>query len=126
MHELRGAILSGGAKPVDKAASAREACRRREAAASAPDERRSKRQRQEDRFRGVEERATILFRRKQSLVRVVNVSGNGVMIETRIQPRIGEKVVLQLGTSARREAVVRWVKPGRIGLDVGEGASGPR
>ena len=73
------------------------------------------------RFDGAVERATIIFRRKKSLVPVVNISGSGVMIESGIMPRIGEKIGLEFEGFDRLEAVVRWVRKGRIGLDVGEG-----
>ena len=78
-------------------------------------------QRQEIRFDGVVKRAAIIFRRRKSLVRVVNISGGGVMIESGIAPRIGEVIGLEFEGFDRLEAVVRWVKKGRIGLDVGEG-----
>src|SRR3712207_8450409 len=65
---------------------------------------------------------TTLFRsrRKKTLVRVVNVSASGVMIESGIMPRIGEKVGLEFEGFDRLDGTVRWVKQGRIGLDVGE------
>jgi hypothetical protein len=44
------------------------------------------------------------------------------MIESNIMPRIGEVVGLEFENFDRLQAVVRWVKKGRIGLDVGEGA----
>ena len=74
------------------------------------------------RFHGAVERATLTFRRKKSLVPVINVSGGGLMIETGIVPRIGEKVGLQFEGFDQLEAIVRWVRQGRIGLDVGEDA----
>jgi len=78
-------------------------------------------QRQEIRFDGVVKRAAIIFRRRKLLVRVVNISGSGVMIESGIVPRIGEVIGLEFEGFDRLEAVVRWVKKGRVGLDVGEG-----
>ena len=129
MHEFRTAILTGDVKPVQGAVARKERCRRQhDGGASLVDipivreERRTTDQRHEDRFHGVVERATIIFRRKKSLVRVVNVSGSGVMIESNIMPRIGEKVSLEFEEFDQVEAVVCWVKQGRIGLDVGEGS----
>jgi hypothetical protein len=43
------------------------------------------------------------------------------MIESGIVPRIGEVIGLEFQGFDRLEAVVRWVKKGRIGLDVGGG-----
>lgn len=128
MHEFRTAILNGE-PPASQAPGARkEKCRRRPAEPTLVDipipraERRKTDQRNEDRFLNVVERATIVFRRKKSLVRIVNVSGSGVMIESNIMPRIGEVIGLEFENFDRLQAVVRWVKQGRIGLDVGEGA----
>ena len=129
MHELRSAILTGDVKAALDPVARKESCRRR--AAAGPSlvevaiprvERRITDQRREDRFHGVIERATILFRRKKTLVRVVNVSSGGVMIEAPIMPRIGEAIVIELDGIGRVEGAVRWVKQGRIGLDAGEGA----
>ena len=127
MHEFRTAILKGDAPASQTPITRKEACRRQSGGSLvnipiAREERRTTNQRREDRFPGVVDRATIVFRRKKSLVRVVNVSGSGVMIESGIEPRIGEKIGLEFEDFDRLEAVVRWVKQGRIGLDVGEGA----
>jgi hypothetical protein len=129
MHEFRSAILTGDVKSALDPVARKETCRRRNSVgrslievAIPREERRVTDQRREDRFPGVVERATILFRRKKSLVRVVNVSPSGVMIESGIMPRIGETIALEFEGFERLEAVVRWVKQGRIGLDLGEGA----
>jgi len=129
MHELRTAILAGDVKQSQTPLSRKEDCRRRgDRDASLADiaitrtERRVTNQRNEDRFHGVVERATITFRRKKSLVKVINISSAGVMIESGIMPHIGEAVGLEFEGFDRLEAIVRWVKQGRIGLDVGEGA----
>ncbi|HEV2867512.1 MAG TPA: PilZ domain-containing protein [Allosphingosinicella sp.] len=129
MHEFRSAILTGDVRSALDPVSRKEGCRRQNRigrslieVAIPREERRVTNQRREDRFHGVVERATLVFRRKTSLVRVVNVSPSGVMIETPIIPRIGEKVGLQFEGFERLDAVVRWVKQGRIGLDVGDGA----
>lgn len=128
MHELRTAILSGDVKAAAGPVARKEGCRRRREKSGATlvdiaiarEERRQTNQRREDRFQDAVERATLTFRRKKSLVRVVNISGGGLMIESGIMPRIGEKVGLQFEGFDRLEAVVRWVRQGRIGLDVGE------
>jgi hypothetical protein len=128
MHEFRSAIISGDVKSVLDPTARKEGCRRRGGGMSLIDiaipreERRTTNQRREDRFNGVVERATITFRRKKSLVKVVNVSPSGVMIESTILPRIGEEITIELDELGKVEGVVRWVKQGRIGVDAGEGA----
>lgn len=128
MNEFRTAIRNGKARPPKGRTPRREKDRRQEREPTLVDfpiprtERRRADQRQEHRFLDVVDRATIFFRGKRSLVRIVNVSGSGVMIESGIEPRIGEVIGLEFESFERLQAVVRWVKKGRIGLDVGEGA----
>jgi len=136
MHELRSALLAGdGGAAAYSPLSTKEGCRRRQAerraAERAPSlvhltiarsERRVTDQRRGERHREIVERTTIIFRRKRSLVRVVNVSGSGVMIESAIEPRIGETIRIEFEGFAPLDGIVCWVKRGRIGLDVGEGA----
>jgi PilZ domain-containing protein len=126
MHEFRNAIRTGEVPSPQNPGAQREPCRRRDGGSLVDvpiqrEERRTANQRIEDRFNGVVKRATVIFRRKRSLVSVVNISGGGVMIESSILPRIGEKIGLEFEGFERLEAVVRWVKRGRIGLDVGQG-----
>lgn len=128
MHEFRTAVLNGKVPVEAGPVAKKEGCRRRNGELSlvdidiAREERRRTNQRREDRFHGAVERATIIFRRKKSLVRVVNVSGSGVMIESAIMPRIGERIGLEFEGFDRLDGVVCWVREGRVGLDVGEGA----
>lgn len=127
MHGLRNAIRSGESASATLI-STKESCRRQRGGGSLAEleiaraERRITDQRREDRHWGVVDRAIIVFRRKKLLVRVVNVSSSGIMIESEIVPRIGETVGVQFEGFERLQAVVRWVKQGRIGLDVGEGS----
>ena len=86
MHELRSAILTGDVKSALDPTARKEACRRGGGLslidiAIPREERRSTDQRREDRYHGVVERATITFRRKKSLVKVVNVSAGGFIAE---------------------------------------------
>ena len=126
MHELRSAILSG--EPASASlVSTKERCRRQSGgslvALNIPrGERRATDQRREDRHWGVVDRAILVFRRKKLLVRVVNVSSSGIMIEADIMPRIGEAVAIEFEGFDRLAAVVRWIKAGRIGLDLGDGS----
>lgn len=128
MHGLRNAILAG--EGVSKTlVSTKETCRRQlngqgslAALRIARSERRTTNQRREDRHWGVVDRAMIIFRRKKSLVRVVNISTSGVMIESDILPRIGEAIAIEFEGFNRLDGTVRWIRQGRIGLDVGEDA----
>jgi hypothetical protein len=126
MHGLRSAIQAG--EPASTSlVSTKESCRRQgggslAALAITRAERRSTDQRREDRHWGVVDRAMLVFRRKKQLVRVVNVSSSGIMIESEIMPRIGEHVGIQFEGFERLQGIVRWVKQGRIGLDLGEGS----
>lgn len=129
MHEFRSAIMSGE-KPAETPVVSREKCRRRGNSSGGSligieiprEEQRLTNQRREDRFRGVVDRATLVFRRKKTLVRVVNISPSGVMVDTNLIPRIGEPVGVIFDGHEEIEGVVRWVKKGQIGLDVGDGS----
>ena len=127
MRESRTAIVKGdvtsGPAPVARTGKGRgQAAERSLADIAIPRAaRRATNHRAEDRFPGVVDRATIVFRRRKLSVRVVNLSGSGVMIESNIMPRIGEAVGLEFEGFDPLHAVVRWIKRGRIGLDVGEG-----
>jgi hypothetical protein len=127
MHGLRSAILSG--EPASGSLlTTKETCRRQAGGGSLTElaiprvERRTTDQRREDRHWGVVDRAVIVFRRKKLLVRVVNVSSSGIMIETEIQPRIGEAIAVDFEGFERLQGIVCWVKQGRIGLDLGDGS----
>lgn len=127
MHGLRSAILAG--EPASESLiSSKERCRRQTSGGSlaqlriAREERRATNQRREDRHWGVVDRAMIVFRRKKLLVRVINVSSGGIMIEAEIVPRIGEAVAVEFEGFDRLQGIVRWVKQGRVGLDLGDGS----
>jgi len=128
MREVRTAIVKGNVTSGPSPVARKGKCRGRTAEQSLVDiaipraARRTTDHRAEDRFHNVVDRATLVFRRKKLSVRVVNVSGSGVMIESNIMPRIGEAVGLEFEGYDRLDAVVRWIKQGQIGLDVGEGA----
>lgn len=125
MHGLRSAIRSG--EPASASLiTTKESCRRKTGGSLASleiprVERRVTDQRREDRHWGVVDRAMLVFRRKKLLVKVVNVSSSGMMVEADLVPRIGERVAVEFEGFERLDAVVRWVKQGRIGLDLGEG-----
>lgn len=127
MNEFRSAVQKGEVAQI-MSPIAQEKCRRDKLESSLASiliprvERRTTNQRREDRYRGIVERATLVFRRKKVLVKVVNVSESGLMIETSIEPRIGERIAVEFDGFEPLQGIVRWVREGRIGLDVGEGA----
>jgi hypothetical protein len=128
MNEFRSALRNGEVPSSSGPLTAKERCRRQGGEVSlvgisiAREERRRTNQRREDRFAGIVDRATITFRRKKSLVPVVNVSASGLMIESAILPWIGETIDVEIEGQDHLKGVVCWVRDGRIGLDVGDGA----
>ena len=128
MNEFRSAVQKGEVSQIMSPITNKESCRRARIESSLAKiliprvERRTTNQRREDRFRGIVERATLVFRRKKLLVKVVNVSESGLMIETGVDARIGERVQVEFEGFEPLQGTVRWVREGRIGLDVGEGA----
>lgn len=128
MNEFRSAVQKGEVAQIMSPISAKEKCRRERLESSLAGiliprvERRTTNQRREDRYRGIVERATIVFRRKKVLVKVINVSESGMMVEASIEPRIGERLAVEFEGFEPLQAVVRWVRDGRLGLDVGDGA----
>jgi hypothetical protein len=76
-------------------------------------------QRGEDRNPGAGEQAILLFRGEPLPVRVVNISRGGAMIETGVEPFIGEPLEIGLGGDKPVQCVARWVGDGRIGLEFG-------
>src|SRR4051812_5856562 len=121
MHEIRSSILSGDVKsgPVKRKGDGKS----RDGAGLGgltriPIKRQEARvtnQRTEDRHRDVVEESTIIFRRKRHVVRVVNVSSRGAMIEADIEPHIGESLDIMFTDDARTRCAVRWIRQERIG-----------
>jgi hypothetical protein len=128
MNEFRSAVQKGEVAQIMSPIADKEKCRRTAMEVSLAKvliprvERRTTNQRREDRFRGIVERATLVFRRKKVLVKVVNVSESGVMVEAGIEPRIGERLQIEFDGFEPLQSSVCWVRDGRIGLDVGDGA----
>jgi len=127
MNEFRSALRNGDlAKAMSPVAADKDRRRRVEkglASVLIPrTERRSTNQRREERYRGIVDRASLRFRGKTLLAKVVNISESGLMIETTIVPRIGEEVAVEFEGFEPLAGIVRWVRDGRIGLDLGEGA----
>ncbi|HYG29286.1 MAG TPA: PilZ domain-containing protein [Allosphingosinicella sp.] len=121
MHELRTRVAGGGQGSL---LARREPKRRRDgdepslAGFAIPRvEARTSNQRREDRHLNVVERAELSFRRRKLEVGVVNVSNHGAMIESDIDPRIGERLQIRFDGCNRTDCAVRWIREGRIGLE---------
>lgn len=76
-------------------------------------------QRCEERHSGVRNRAIVIFREQEYIVRILNISSRGTMVEADILPRIGETMVVRFESCSPILAFVRWVKDGRVGLNFG-------
>jgi hypothetical protein len=123
MHGIRNAIMAG--EPVQPATPMASKKKKSDpqsrgsltAIAVKREESRLTNQRREERHRDIFEAATIYFRRRKLQVAVVNASSNGVMIESDIEPRIGEAMQVQFEDCNRTQCVVRWIRQNRIGLE---------
>lgn len=122
MHEIRSSILGDDrqASPI-----ARKGKPKRDGAglggltkiAIRREEARVTDQRGEDRLRDRVVQSIIHFRRRKHVVRVVNVSSRGAMIECDIEPHIGERIDIQFTDDSRTRSIVRWVRDNRIGIE---------
>ena len=65
------------------------------------------------------EQAVLCFRGGEYEVPVVNISSRGTMIESDIQPRLGESVKIRFDGCSPIYAFVRWARDGRVGLKFG-------
>ncbi|MCM8556482.1 PilZ domain-containing protein [Sphingomicrobium sediminis] len=54
---------------------------------------------------------------ERRIVKLINLSGGGAMVETDYEPEFLEPVLLDLGDGGEIEAAVRWVRDGRIGME---------
>lgn len=63
--------------------------------------------------------ATLVFRSQVHVVPVVNISSRGTMIESDLEPRLGESVTIRFAGCSPIYAFVRWTREGRIGLNFG-------
>ncbi|HEY1145153.1 MAG TPA: PilZ domain-containing protein [Allosphingosinicella sp.] len=75
--------------------------------------------RSEHRHDDIIDNATIAYRGQEYLVPVVNISSRGAMVESDIQPRLGETVLIQFENCDRIKSFVRWAREGRLGLNFG-------
>jgi hypothetical protein len=121
MHEVRSLLENGGRRDLVAKKGGERAGQRRAgglAAIAIPrQECRRTDQRREDRHVNLVDRAAITFRRRKIEVGVVNVSTHGVMIESDIEPRLGERMEIRFEDCNRTLCSVRWIKGRQIGLE---------
>ena len=119
MHEIRSQIETG-TKPDLVVRKSRGDQSRATGLAAIPiarTESRRHNQRREDRHVNLADQAIIVFRRKRHQVHVVNVSTHGVMIESDIEPRVGERIEIGFEDCNRTQSYVRWIRGRKIGLE---------
>ena len=63
--------------------------------------------------------ATLFFRGAAYVVRVINISSRGAQIESDLEPRLGESVLIRFVGCSPVYAFARWSREGRIGLNFG-------
>jgi hypothetical protein len=76
-------------------------------------------QRSEPRYRDVVDGAELMFRGAPYPVGVINISSRGAMVESDLQPRLGESVTVRFDGCSPIYAFVRWARDGRLGLKFG-------
>ena len=128
MHQLRSRLAGTADAASTVPLRTKEGCRRQrpEGGSSLASlaieraERRTQNQRRNDRYPHLVRKAVLLFRGRKSEAEVVNVSAGGIMIASCIEAHIGEPITITFEGFEPVRAIVRWIKSGRIGLDVGE------
>ena len=75
--------------------------------------------RSEQRHHGLVERATLSFRGVDYIVSVINISSRGTQVESGIEPRLGESVVIRFEGCSAIHAFVRWARDGKVGINFG-------
>ena len=63
--------------------------------------------------------ATLFFRGDAYQVPVINISSRGAQIESDLEPRLGESVLIRFVGCSPVYAFARWSRDGRIGLNFG-------
>ena len=63
--------------------------------------------------------SVLVFRGTSYPAPVLDISARGTMIETDINPRLGESVTIHFDGCSPIYAFVRWAKDGRVGLNFG-------
>jgi hypothetical protein len=79
----------------------------------------AKERRSERRKEGVFDGATLIFRGAPYVVPVINISSRGTMVESDLDPRLGESVIIRFAGCSPIYAFVRWARDGKLGLNFG-------
>ena len=121
MNEWRSMVASGTRGPLLAARQPKRRGQGEEASlaglAIPRTETRTCNQRREDRHLNVVDQAELRFRGRWVEVAVVNVSRHGAMIETALEPRIGERMQIRFEGCNRTDCTVRWIRNGRVGIE---------
>jgi hypothetical protein len=75
--------------------------------------------RSEPRYHDLVDSAVLTFRGTELLVPVIDISTRGTQIESDIDPRLGESVLIRFEGCSPIYAFVRWARDGRLGLNFG-------
>ena len=75
--------------------------------------------RSEPRYQGLVESAVLTFRGAEHVVPVLDISTRGAQVESDVEPRLGESVLIRFDGCSQIYAFVRWARGGRLGLNFG-------
>ncbi|TIX49090.1 PilZ domain-containing protein [Alteraurantiacibacter aquimixticola] len=122
MHRLRKALSEGTVPVLEDPTATKDVARRQGNGTLCGTTihravRRQYHQRNEERYPTEDLTATASWRRETSELRVINLSSNGLQVETGRQAEIGEAIEVALGECDPVESSVRWIKDDRIGLE---------
>ena len=112
-----GKWAADGDSPVLKRKRPRASADRLDAVPIARQETRRTNTREQDRRPAHCKACKVTCRGADHDAEILNLSGGGAMIAIGLQPNVAERLDLHLGDDGTVECIVRWVKPGRIGLE---------
>lgn len=119
MHEIRSTLIRGESRQTlaRKQGRPRSGGGGLSAVRISRQEARRCDQRREGRHLNLVEQAALKWQRRTHEVAVLNVSSQGAMIESDIEPRIGARVDIAFPGCEPTRCSVRWLREGRIGLE---------
>ena len=122
MHKLRKALAEGSVPVLDVLTAEKSLVRQKRQRHLSGEtihrnERRQTHQRNEQRYPVEDLRALATWRNETSELRVVNLSSNGLQVETAREADIGEAIEIALQQCDPVECFVRWIRDGRFGLE---------
>ena len=122
MHEIRSTLVRGETRQTlaSKRSAARGGERSLTGISIRREECRRADQRREPRHLNLVEQASLRWQRRSYEVAVLNVSSQGAMIESELEPRIGARVEISFPECGPTRCFVRWIRAGRIGLEFDE------